>query len=100
MTTTDTQTVNAYQLVTLAHGLALEISHPGMKLTNKAPGLTTVAKRLGYTGKASKIDALLWAVTIMVNNDLTISSNILKALNENGYELYIDDDRQQFIDSY
>jgi hypothetical protein len=36
----------------------------------------------------------------MVNNDLTISSNILKALNENGYELYIDDDRQQFIDSY
>jgi hypothetical protein len=89
--TTTTQTVNAYQLVTLAHGLALEISHPGMKLTNKAPGLTTVAKRLGYTGKANKLNALMWAVTIMVNNDLDISKNILKALNDNGYELYIDE---------
>jgi hypothetical protein len=87
MTTIDTQTVNAYQLVTLAHGLALEINHPGMKLTNKAPGLTTVAKRMGYTGKASKVEALAWAATIMLNNDLDVDTNIWQALINNGYGL-------------
>lgn len=81
----ETQTVNAYQLVTLAHGLALEINHPGMKLTNKAPGLTTVAKRMGYTGKATKLEALAWAASIMIENELPVSQNIWQALIDNGY---------------
>lgn len=83
--TTTTTTINAYQLVTLAHGLALEISHPGMKLTNKAPGLTTVAKRMGYTGKATKLEVLAWATSIMLENDLNVSQNIWEALTNNGY---------------
>ena len=98
--TTTTQTVNAYQLVTLVHGLALEIAHPGMKLTNKAPGLTTVAKRMGYTGKANKLEALIWAGNILLLNNLSLSQSIVDVLNDNGYEVWVDDFGTEFIDSY
>jgi hypothetical protein len=87
--TTTTQTVNAYQLVTLAHGLALEIEHPGMKLTGKA-NLVTVAKRFGYPGVARKVPALVWACEIMLNNDLPVNDHIMKVLSDNGYELEVE----------
>jgi len=78
--------MNGYQLVTLTSALALEVQNPAMKASSRWSTLT-MAKRLGYTGKARKIDALLWCAEIMLANDMTPNSYVLEVLDAKGYVL-------------
>lgn len=94
----ETTTVPGVQLVSLAYALSLEIS-TGMRATKHYSTLS-VAKRLGYTGKQRKLDALLWTVGNLLDNDYAVKHIIVKTLNNNGYEIYVDDNGQKFIDSY
>ena len=96
--TTETQTVNAYQLTSLAYALALEVAS-GMRATKHYSSMA-VAKRLGYTGKQLKLDALIWAVEIMLNNSFTPKPFITKVLNDKGLEIYVTEDGEKFIDTY
>ena len=46
-----------------------------------------MAKRYGYTGKARKIDALVWCAEIMLNNGMRPNPSVTKTLADNGYEM-------------
>ena len=94
----ETMTVPGVQLVSLAYALSLEVS-TGMKAT-KSHSLMTVAKRLGYVGKSNKLDALLWTVGNLLDNGYELKPTIIKTLNNNGYEIYVDDNGDKFVDSY
>lgn len=96
MTTTET-TVGAYQLVTLASALSLEVAHPRMKASSHFATMT-VAKRLGYSGPNRKLNALVWAANIMVDNNIMPSPSIIRTLADNGYELLQGEDNELFFD--
>ena len=80
--------MNAYQLVALTSALALEVRNPKMKAHSKLSTLSK-AKEYGYTGKARKLDALVWCVEVMLTNNLTPNSHVLEVLESNGYSLEV-----------
>lgn len=77
--------MNAYQLVTLTSALSIEVS-TGLKASSRWSTLT-MAKNYGYTGKARKIDALVWCAEVMLANGMTPNPSVLKTLADNGYTL-------------
>lgn len=93
-----TITVPGVQLVSLAYALSLELS-TGMRATKHYSTLA-VAKRLGYTGKQRKLDALLWTVGNLLDNGYNVKPIIVKTLNDNGYEIYVTEDNEKFIDTF
>ena len=78
--------VNAYQLVALTSALALEVKNPRMKAHSRLSTLSK-AKEYGYTGKARKLDALVWCAEVMLNNGLPLNSHVVSVLEDKGYSL-------------
>jgi len=91
------ETINAFRVVTLCSALTLEVKHPGMKANSKL-NVINAARSMGYTGKQRKLDALVWVVEILLYNGLPVSDMTMKVLNDNGYELLVDDNNETFID--
>jgi len=78
--------MNAYQLVALTSALALEVKNPAMKASSRWSTLT-MAKNYGYTGKARKIDALVWCAEVMLNNGMNPNPYVTEVLESKGYAL-------------